>query len=95
MRNLYLFLLPAMLVAFPLTVSADSWKDESSHGGGRSHDRREYKEECWNGSCKVERGQKNGEYKEERKCKGPPYGYTRRLRYMVLHHPQSLSIPPA
>jgi hypothetical protein len=73
MRNLYILLLPAMLIAFPLTASADSWKDES--GRGRGHDRREYKEEYWDGNCKVKRKQKNGEYKEERKCKGPSHGH--------------------
>jgi hypothetical protein len=69
MRNLYVFLLPAMLVAFPFTVSADPWKDESGH------DRREHKEESWRGNCKVERKQKNGEYKEKRKCKGTSHDH--------------------
>lgn len=55
-----------MLIALPHAVLADSGKDE----GG--HDRREYKEEYWDGNCKVKRKQdKNGEYEEERKCRAP------------------------
>jgi hypothetical protein len=35
--------------------------------------RAEFKEEYWDGNSKVERKlEKNGEYKEERKCKGEP-----------------------
>lgn len=48
------------------TVFADPDKDES----GRGRERRvERKEEFWQGDCKIERKwEKNGEYKEERKC---------------------------
>lgn len=42
------------------------WK---KHG---KHDRYEYKEEYWDGNCKVERKwERDGDYKEERKCKRP------------------------
>ncbi len=69
-------LLLTLLLALPLTASADPWKDESGHGKGRGHDRREYKEEYWDGNCKVERKlEKSGEYKEERKCKGPRHSH--------------------
>nr|WP_238482406.1 hypothetical protein [Noviherbaspirillum aridicola] len=69
-------LLPVLLLALPAAVQADPWKDESGHGKGRKHDRREYKEEYWDGNCKVERKfEKNGEYKEERKCKPVRHGY--------------------
>lgn len=72
MKNLPLLLLPVALLALPLTAVADPGKDESGHGRGHRHDRREYKEEYWDGHCKVERKfEKNGEYKEERKCKAP------------------------
>lgn len=72
MKNLRALLLPAMFFALPLTSQADPWKDESGHGKRRGYERREYKEEYWDGNCKVERKlEKNGEYKEERKCKGP------------------------
>lgn len=67
----------AALLALPLAVHADPWKDESGHGKWRGHHHGgDYKEEYWDGNCKVERKFKgNGDYKEERKCKGPRYGY--------------------
>jgi len=47
---------------------ADPWKDESGHGwrGG------EYKEEYWDGRCKIERKWEKDGDKEERKCDGRP-----------------------
>ncbi len=49
---------------------ADPHKDESGHG--RRHKGGEYKEEYWDGDCKVERKWgKKGEYKEEVKCDRP------------------------
>jgi hypothetical protein len=51
---------------------ADPDKDESGHGRryGRG-EAREYKEEFRDGNCKIERKwEKNGDYKEEVKCKG-------------------------
>lgn len=77
MKKLHVLLLPCMFLTLPLTGHADPWKDESGHGRGRGHERREFKEEYWDGNCKVERKlEKNGEYKEERKCKAP-----HRVRY--------------
>lgn len=73
MRKLHILLLPAVLAILPLTASADPWKDESGHGKDRRHGSHEYKEEYWDGNCKVERKHKNGNYKEERKCKGPSH----------------------
>jgi len=56
-------------MAFSSHVLADPHKDESGHG--KRHGKREHKEEYWDGNCKVERKWKgNGDYKEERKCKG-------------------------
>ncbi|HYD95012.1 MAG TPA: hypothetical protein VEC01_06775 [Noviherbaspirillum sp.] len=76
MKKAPFLLLPALLLAVPLAVLADPWKDESGHGKGRGHERREYKEEFWDGNCKVERKlEKSGEYKEERKCKPSRHGY--------------------
>jgi surface antigen len=58
---------------------ADDWKDESGKGREQKHEyKHEYKHEgrAWkeeydDGHCKVERKlEKNGEYKEERKCRG-------------------------
>ena len=65
-------ILISCLAAVSSSASADPWKDES--GKGRGGDRRghEHKEEFWDGNCKVERKhEKNGGYKEERKCKAP------------------------
>lgn len=67
-----LFALSAGL-ALPVAALADPDKDESGHGKHR-HGRAEYKHEYWDGNCKVEIKQKNGEYKEERKCR-PGYVY--------------------
>jgi hypothetical protein len=51
-----------------LPAAADPHKDESGHG--RHYDR-PAKQEYWDGPCKVERKwEGNGEYKEERKCRG-------------------------
>ncbi|MCA6117067.1 hypothetical protein J6524_19630 [Bradyrhizobium sp. WSM 1738] len=63
-------------------ASADPWKDESGHGRWK-HERgyraygyergydRDYKQEFYRGPCKIERKwERNGEYKEETKCKG-------------------------
>ncbi|WP_137925427.1 hypothetical protein [Cupriavidus sp. 2SB] len=59
----------AVLSILAITAHADPWKDESGHGHG-TRKGGEYKEEYWDGPCKVERKWKgNGEYKEERKCK--------------------------
>jgi hypothetical protein len=60
---------------------ADPWKDESGKGRWGPHrDRgyyrsynydRDYKQEFYRGPCKIERKwERNGEYKEETKCKG-------------------------
>ena len=76
MKTPALILLQAFLIALPMLSHADPWKDESGHGKRRGHDRREYKEDYWDGHCKVERKvKKNGDYKEERKCDGPQHGY--------------------
>lgn len=76
MKTVRVLLLPALLLTLPLTALADPWKDESGHGKRRGHHQREYKEEYWDGNCKVERKlEKSGEYKEERKCKGRPYSH--------------------
>ena len=64
-------------------VLADPWKDESGKGrwgherrGYRAYNMdREYKQEYRQGNCKIERKwERNGEYKEERKCKSG-YGW--------------------
>ncbi|NSX13788.1 hypothetical protein HTY52_06800 [Cupriavidus taiwanensis] len=48
----------------------------------RDYRRGEYKEKFRSGGCEVEREQKrDGEYKEERKCKGGPRGYEQKQKY--------------
>lgn len=67
-RTLLPLLLNALVLAFTPAAFADDDKDESGKGRYRAKER---KEEFWDGNCKVERKwEKNGEYKEERKCGG-------------------------
>ncbi|MFW7344066.1 hypothetical protein V0R37_21275 [Pollutimonas sp. H1-120] len=69
-------LITGALLAAPFTAGADSWKDESGHG---YRSEREFKEEYWDGHCKVKREyKKDGEYKEERKCEAPERRYYER-----------------
>lgn len=87
-------LLPILLLALPLAAGADSWKDESGHGRGRGHDQREFKEEYWDGNCKVERKlEKSGEYKEERKCKVPRRVYYEQAPVVVTPPPAVIVEP--
>jgi hypothetical protein len=64
----------AALASIGAAATADPWKDESGHGRWRDDARvyaynKDYKEEYWEGDCKVERKwSRDGEYKEERKC---------------------------
>lgn len=75
-RTVLKFLLPLALAGAAFNTHADPWKDESGHGHGRKYKGGEYKEEYWDGPCKIERKWKgNGEYKEERKCKDRPAAY--------------------
>lgn len=95
MKKLPVLLLPVALLAFPLAASADPGKDESGHGRGRGHERREYKEEYWDGNCKVERKlEKSGEYKEERKCKGPRPVYYESAPVQVGPSPAPVIVEP-
>ncbi|MEG0923256.1 MAG: PXPV repeat protein [Comamonas sp.] len=84
-RLLASLILPLSLLAAPLTAQAD---DDHHH---RKH-RREFKEEYWDGHCKVERKWKHGEYKEKRKCKDRPVYYAPQPVYhapppMVVQRP--------
>lgn len=73
MQKLKIF--AAVVVSFSLagSVLADpppgkGWRKHEKHHG---HDRYVAKEEYWDGNCKVERKwERDGDYKEERKCKG-------------------------
>ena len=81
MKHRHIFcLLPALLMAVPLTALADD--DEDDHDQRRGHYQHQYqrqyqrdvKETYYDGHCKIERKfKKNGEYKEKRKCGAPAY----------------------
>lgn len=69
----YLAVLPALLLAIPLTAFADDDDDDDDRYERRYG--RESKQTFYDGNCKIERKfKKNGDFKEERKCKGPRYG---------------------
>lgn len=69
MKIRHLLIASALIVA-PLAANADHWRGDR-HGHRHS---REYKQEYWDGHCKVKREYKrNGSYKEKRSCKPPRY----------------------
>ena len=73
----FLYLLPALLLAMPVTALADD-DDDDDHGQRRGHYQRQYqrdfKETYYDGHCRIERKfKKNGEYKEKHKCNAPAY----------------------
>ncbi len=71
-----LLLLLVVMVAVPVWASADSGKD--GHGKGGKHGRHEYREAYRDGNCKVVRKwERDGDFKEQRKCKGPRHEPTR------------------
>lgn len=71
MKNTLLSIAALGLIAASSGAAADPWKDESGHGRHGKHGQ-EYKEEYWEGNCKVERKvRKNGDTRVERKCKAP------------------------
>lgn len=86
-------LLIAVVFFAPLVALADPDKDERGHGK-RKYGRGEYKEEYWDGNCKVERKiEGNGEYKEERKCKGYTQGPRPSYAPARVHVPPPVYIP--
>jgi hypothetical protein len=85
-------LLPLAFLAFTGAAGADDWKDES--GKGKRHERREFREEYWDGNCKVERKMEtDGEYKEERKCKPARHASRRDYRVVVPVHEERVYYP--
>lgn len=65
MKNMLKSMLLLALASSSALAVADPWKNES----GKGRHGREYKQEYWDGNCKVEKKWEKGEYKEERKCK--------------------------
>ncbi|MEJ1166408.1 hypothetical protein V9K97_22070 [Variovorax sp. CCNWLW186] len=95
----------ALLAGGMSSTMADPHKDESGHGRKGRHGGHEYKEEYRDGWCKVERKwDKNGEFKEERKCKGhaaraPRYEYEEAPAYHrpppgVIVQPPAMVVEP-
>lgn len=84
-------LLAQLLVPLALaSLSVPVWAHDDDHHGRRHH-RKEYKEEYWDGQCKVERKwKKNGEYKEKRKCRDRPVVY----QQPVYVEPQPVVVAP-
>jgi len=82
------FTLILVSLAFVPSVMADD-DDERRHG--RKHHDREYKDEYWDGNCKIERKwEKDGDYKEKRKCKGGGY----RQAQPAVIQPVTVIYPP-
>ena len=94
MPNFKPVFLATLLAAASFTVFADDDKDES--GNDRKYRQREHKTEYRDGNCKVEREyKKNGDYKEERKCKGAPRGYYSQAEPVYIPQPVYIQAPPA
>ncbi|WP_354683937.1 hypothetical protein [Cupriavidus necator] len=74
-------MLPVVSLALLCLMATSAARaDERDHSHYR--ERGEYKEKFRSGRCEVEREQKrDGEYKEERKCKGGPRGYEQKQKY--------------
>ena len=89
-------LLAQLLVPLALaSLSAPVWAHDDDHHGRRHH-RKEYKEEYWDGQCKVERKwKKNGEYKEKRKCRDQPVVYQQQPVYVQQRPPIAVQRPDA
>jgi hypothetical protein len=70
MVGVMVFSSPAL--ADPNPTLGGRWGYDRGNYHGRSYNEaREYKQEFYRGPCKIERKrQRNGEYKEETKCKG-------------------------
>lgn len=67
-------LVGVMVTLACLSAAAQVFADPPEGRGYKKHHRHEYKEEYWDGDCRVERKYKNnGDYKEERECEGAPY----------------------
>lgn len=74
---------PSLVALAFLCLSAASVTHADDHGyGGPYGYGGEYKEKYYSGPCKIERKQEDdGEYKEERKCKGAPLGYEHKEKF--------------
>ncbi len=74
MKALHAFAAISLLSCLISTAAAHSEKYENGHRHSLDGHHQAMKEEYWDGNCKVKRKWKrNGDYKEERKCKGGRY----------------------
>lgn len=76
-------------------LATSTYADPPEGRGWKKHDKHERyaaKEEYWDGNCKVERKwERNGDYKEERKCKG---GQHREYAYREPEARVVVELPP-
>lgn len=71
MKNVVEKLVAIALAASALVCVSPAVADDDDDDRGKRRERRERKEEFWDGNCKIERKwEKDGDYKEERKCGG-------------------------
>ena len=92
MKAIHVSTLLFALAAMPSAAVARPDKDGRGHGKARPG-RHEYKHEYWDGNCKVEIKQKNGDYKEERKCKAPRHVHHHAPSHVVVV-PQPVVVAP-
>lgn len=79
----------SIFVLLALGVSGGAIADPDKDESGKGHHGKERKVEFWDGNCKVEqKWEKDGEFKEERKCKGE-------YRPSARQHSQRAPIAPA
>lgn len=82
----------ALISLAPFAAYAgDKHHHHHRHKGG------EYKDEYWDGACKVERKWKrNGEYREKRKCRdGYAYGYPQPVAVPMMPAAPAIVISPS
>ena len=65
---------------------------DHDHGHGHAHGK--HKEEFWDGSCKVTREWKNGDYREKRKCREPQRVVVVPAQPVVIQQQPVMVYPP-
>jgi surface antigen len=89
MRTTFRLLACSFAPVFLSLAFAPAAMADNDHGKGHGHNK--HKEEYWDGNCKVERKwEKDGDYKEKRKCQGPEY---HEPRTVVIQQPVYVQPP--
>jgi surface antigen len=92
------FACTSTLVLISLAFAPGVMADDEDHGRGHGHKHHghKHKEEYWEGNCKVERKwEKDGDYKEKRKCKGGAYHQAQPVVVQpVVVQPATVIYPP-